>query len=339
MGFLYDNFISGFFSMVIQWIHDALVGDYVIAILLVTLLLRLLLLPLDIKQKRQMRKMTALQSRIEKIKERYANNKDKQQKKIAELYKSEGVSPFSSCLPLVFQLVFLFAFFGAVRSLANHEIVAMVAQAAKDQTTVHLPSFLWIKNIWQPDALSMVEYSTNVLPTSAEFQNIINATPALKDMLPAGFDYAKVVQPTLQQFSFGGAKDFLGQIGVVFQQSNGWFLLPLIAGVSAYFQGIYQFKSGMIQQQGKIMKYGLPIFSVYICAISGTAFAIYWTFTNIFSIIQQMALNAYFNREDEGIDGEKGWRKLLFLKKKSTDVAAKKEGEKDEKRTGNGKDG
>ena len=142
MDFLYNNFISGFFSTVIQWIYNTLTGDYVIAILLVTLLLRLLMLPLDIKQKRQMRKMTGLQEKIEKIKERYANNKEKQQKKTAELYKKEGVSPFSSCLPLLFQMVFLLAFFGAVRTLSNHETVAMIAQAANEGTAVHLPSFL-----------------------------------------------------------------------------------------------------------------------------------------------------------------------------------------------------
>jgi YidC/Oxa1 family membrane protein insertase len=319
LGFLYDNFISGFFSTALQWIHDALTGDYVIAILLVALLLRLVLLPLDVKQKRQMRKITAMQERVDKIKERYANNKEKQQKKISELYKQEGVSPFSSCLPLLFQFVFLLAFFGAVRSLSNHETVAMVAQAAKEGTEVHLPSCLWIKNIWQPDALSLIEYTPNVLPSAADFQNIIAGAPALKEMLPQGFDYAKVVAPTISKYMAGGAQGFFEQIGVVFKQSNGLFLLPVLAGASAYFQGIYQIKSGMVQQQGKIMKYGLPLFSVYICAVTGTAFAIYWTFTNVFSIVQQLALNAYFRREEEN-GGEGGGKEkklsLAFWKRK-----------------------
>ncbi|MFZ5975053.1 MAG: YidC/Oxa1 family membrane protein insertase [Bacillota bacterium] len=325
MGFLYDNFISGFFSTVIQWIHNTLTGDYVIAILLVTLLLRLILLPLDIKQKKQMRKMTALQERTDKIKERYANNKEKQQKKIAELYKQEGVSPFSSCLPLLFQMVFLLAFFGAVRALSNYETVAMVAQAAKEGTAVHLPSFLWIKNIWQPDALALVEKTTNILPTPAEFQAIINSTPALKAMLPAGFDPSFLEVARQPYLLSGQGLGFFEQIGVVFRQSNGWFLLPLLAGASAYFQGVYQMKSGMLQQQGKIMKYGLPLFSVYICAISGTAFAIYWTFTNVFSIIQQAALNAYFKKGENGKPGEKRIKLPFSIKRKNTDEPDTKE--------------
>jgi len=328
LDFLYNNFISDFFSMILQWIHDAITGDYVLAILLVTLLLRLMLLPLDIKQKRQMRKMTAMQERVNKIKERYANNKEKQQKKISEFYKQEGVSPFSSCLPLLFQFVFLLAFFGAVRSLSNHETVAMVAQAAKEGAQVHLPSFLWIKNIWQPDALSLIEKTTNVLPSAADFQNIVNSSQVLKDMLPQGFNadmYNAVTRTTLEPYIVGGAKDFFGQIGVVLKQSNGYFLLPLLAGASAFYMGIYQFKSGMVQQQGKIMKYGLPLFSVYICAVTGSAFAIYWTFTNVFSILQQMVLNKYFQREnDDGDDdGKKRKINLAFWKKKQEDAVEK----------------
>jgi len=194
----------------------------------------------------------------------------------------------------------------------------MVAQAAREGSQVHLPSFLWIKNIWQPDALSLVEYTTNVLPSATDFQNIINGAPALKEMLPNGFDYAKVVAPTLSQYTAGGAQDLFGQIGVVFKQSNGFFLLPLLSGASAFYMGIYQFKSGMLQQQGKIMKYGLPLFSVYICAVTGSAFAIYWTFTNVFSIIQQMALNKYFEREDVngGEDGKEKKRSMAFWKRK-----------------------
>jgi membrane protein insertase Oxa1/YidC/SpoIIIJ len=78
----------------------------------------------------------------------------------------------------------------------------------------------------------------------------------------------------------------------------------------------------MLQQQGKMMKYGLPLFSVYICAVSGTAFAIYWTFTNVFSIIQQTALNAYFNREENGNAGGKKINFKFWKKKENTDEPA-----------------
>ncbi len=300
MGFLYDNFISGFFSTALQWIHDALTGDYVIAILLVALLLRLVLLPLDVKQKRQMRKITAMQERVDKIKERYANNKEKQQKKISELYKQEGVSPFSSCLPLLFQFVFLLAFFGAVRSLSNHETVAMVAQAAKEGTEVHLPSFLWIKNIWQPDALSLIEYTPNVLPSAADFQNIIAGAPALKEMLPQGFDYAKVVAPTISKYMAGGAQGFFEQIGVVFKQSNGLFLLPVLAAHPSGHAN-YQIKSGRWQwcSTGKDHEIRSPAVFGGIPRGHGDGLRHYWTFTNVFSIVQQLALERDCKSEEE----------------------------------------
>lgn len=315
MDFFYNNFIAGFFSEAIKWLYAAVTNDYVLAILIVTIFLKAVMLPLDIKQRLSMRRMTGLQSKIDKIKERYANNPDKQKQKIAELYKSEGVNPFSSCLPLLLQMVFLFALFGAVRTLANTELVNMVANAAREGTTVHLPSFLWIKNIWQPDALSFIEHTTNVLPSPQEFNNILQSTPALKASLPAGFNYEAAIQSTKALYDFGGETNFFAQLGVVFKQSNGWFLMPLISGLSAYFMGVYQARSGMIQQQGKLMKYGLPLFSVYICAVSGAAFAMYWTFSNMISIVQQVAMNAYF-RKKEGTSKTEKRLKLPFLKKK-----------------------
>ncbi len=317
MDFFYNNFIAGFFSEAIKWLYAAVTNDYVLAILIVTIFLKAVMLPLDIKQRLSMRRMTGLQGKMDKIKERYANNPDKQKQKIAELYKSEGVNPFSSCLPLLLQMVFLFALFGAVRTLANTELVNMVANAAREGTTVHLPSFLWIKNIWQPDALSFIEHTTNVLPSPQEFNNILQSTPALKASLPAGFNYEAAIQSTKALYDFGGETNFFAQLGVVFKQSNGWFLMPLISGLSAYFMGVYQARSGMIQQQGKLMKYGLPLFSVYICAVSGAAFAMYWTFSNMISIVQQVAMNAYF-RKKEGTPRTEKRLKLPFLKKKDT---------------------
>lgn len=325
MDFFYNNFIADFFSNVIHWLYAAITNDYVLAILLVTLCLRAVLLPLDIKQRRQMRKTTALQGKMDKIKERYANNPDKQKQKIAELYKNEGINPFSSCLPLLLQMVFLFAFFGAVRTLANTETVNMVVQAAQSGTDVQLPSFLWIKNIWQPDALSFIEHSPNVLPSVDDFNRILQTTPALQEHIPSGFDYQATVASTLQLYDFGGETSFFGQLGVIFKQSNGFFLLPILSGVSSYFMSLYQFKSGMIQQQNKLMLYGLPIFSVYICAVSGTAFAIYWTFTNIISIIQQISLKAYF---DKGGDATKPKKKrLLFGKNKAEHESSAEKGD------------
>ena len=82
------------------------------------------------------------------------------------------------------------------------------------------------------------------------------------------------------------------------------------------------------------MKYGLPLVSVYTCAVSGAAFAIYWTFTNVFSVLQQMVLNKYFQREDGGgdDDGNKKKINLAFWKRKqenavetSVDKVGKKE--------------
>ncbi len=297
-----------------------------LAILLVTLVIRACLLPFDIKQKKSMRNMVKLQPKMEKIKERYASNPDKQKQKTAELYREEGVSPFASCLPMLFQMLFLFAFFGAVRNLANTEMVNLVLDAAKTGKTIDLPSFLWIKNIWQPDAMSFMEYAPNILPTQEAFSGMLFAKNLGHLWLPT-YNYAQIIQPTLQPYLVGGAPGFFSQLGVIFQQSNGYFILPIMSGVSAYFMGVYQSKSGMMQQQGKMMRFGLPLFSVYICSVMGAAFAVYWTFTNVLSIVQQYALNLYYKKKDEEQQGFDGPSKETIIKpeKKKKSLLGKKD--------------
>ncbi|MDU5413136.1 MAG: membrane protein insertase YidC, partial [Clostridium perfringens] len=111
--------ITNLFTMIFQAIHGFVASldifgvgaGYVITIFLLTLLVRLILLPLNIKQTRSQQKMQEIQPEIAKLQKKYKNNPEKAQQEMMKLYKENNVNPMSGCLPLLIQMPILFALY------------------------------------------------------------------------------------------------------------------------------------------------------------------------------------------------------------------------------------
>ena len=95
---------------------DKYVGNFGVSIIIVTILIKIMLLPLTLKQDKSMKEMKKLQPELEKIKDKYANDKQMLNIKTMELYKEHKVNPLGGCLPLLLQLPILFALFGVLRN-------------------------------------------------------------------------------------------------------------------------------------------------------------------------------------------------------------------------------
>lgn len=110
--------------------------NYGLAIILLTVAIKMVLYPLTVKQVKSMKAMQQMAPKMKEIREKYKDNKDgqeKMQREMAALYKDGGVNPFASCLPMLVQMPFLIAIFFAIRAY-NY---------GSD------PSFLWIANLAQ----------------------------------------------------------------------------------------------------------------------------------------------------------------------------------------------
>ena len=124
------------------------VGNYGIAIIIVTILMRIIVFPLTLKQEKSMKKMRDLQPEIEKIKEKYKDSPQEYQQKTAELYRESGVNPLGGCLPLLIQMPVFVALYWAFSGNA-------IPADAK---------FLWF-TLKQPDRLFMIgNFAFNLLP-------------------------------------------------------------------------------------------------------------------------------------------------------------------------------
>jgi YidC/Oxa1 family membrane protein insertase len=313
LDFLSNNFISDFFLLILNGVHS-LIGDYSVAIIVVTVLMRLAMLPLDIKQRTSMRKTALIQPMVESLKKRYANNPQQLQKKTQELYKKEGVRPLAGCLPMLITLPIFFAFFGAMRVLAAQQQVSLILNAQYfGQTAYNLPQWLWVHNFWQPDS-----GLATILPSASEFVSFVqtNATyitpQALHMLSHAGmaqnvsllnFDYTQGVLSTTMP-AYDSLVKSITDANHLTDVNNGWFILPLFAGVTLFFQQkISMSQTPQAAGQNKFMLWFFPLFSVYICASSNAAFSVYWLIANVYALAQLLVLNYIYKKREQKAKG------------------------------------
>ena len=100
---------------VLAWLYE-LVGNFGIAIIILTIVFRIILLPLGIKQIKSMQAMQALQPKIKEIQKRFKGNKQKIQEQTMKLYQEYGVNPLGGCLPLLLQFPILIAMYSVIRA-------------------------------------------------------------------------------------------------------------------------------------------------------------------------------------------------------------------------------
>lgn len=125
--------------LVLVWIKDW-VGYYGIAIILVTILIRLVIWPVYAKSTRTMKRMSKLTPLMTEIKEKYKDDQERQSREMMKLYGDYGVNPLGGCLPMFIQLPVFLAFYG------------MLWRAAE----LRHESFLWVSDLSMPDTLFMI---------------------------------------------------------------------------------------------------------------------------------------------------------------------------------------
>ena len=132
--FGYFGFVSIPFLYVLHFFHR-FTGSYGLDIILLTVLIKILMAPLTHKSFASMKQMQKLQPQMEKLKEKYGNDKEKLNKEIMELYRRNGVNPLGGCLPMVLQFPVFIGLYNALSTPIELR---------------HAP-FLWIKDLSRPD--------------------------------------------------------------------------------------------------------------------------------------------------------------------------------------------
>lgn len=301
---------------------NSVIHNYGWSMVVFTLLIKLLLLPLDYKSRKSMRRMTKLQPQIAKLQKKYANDKEKLNQKSAELYRREGVNPMSGCLPLLVSMAILWIMFAAMRTVANTEMASQALNLLTTGTQAN-ESWLWIKNIWMPDSPFNPVIADNanlrMIPADIWAKVFVSLDPASVTALAQyGIDAATISGETVfaalqtlpiyaQETQLWATMPQLNLLIVnlsIYAHNNGWFILPILAAVTQYLMTLSQPQPAADPNNpaagtNKFMKYFFPLFSLWICSSYNAIFALYWVVSNVFAWVQGLVMNKMFEKMDE----------------------------------------
>lgn len=301
---------------------NSVIHNYGWSMVVFTLLIKLILLPLDYKSRKSMRRMTRLQPQVAKLQKKYANDKEKLNQKTAELYRREGINPMSGCLPMLVSMVILFIMFAAMRTVANTEMASQALGLLTTGTQTN-ESWLWIKNIWMPDSPfnPVIADSANlrIIPADIWAKVFASLDPASVTALAQyGIDAATISGETVfaalqtlpiyaQETQLWTVMPQLNLLIVnlsIYAHNNGWFILPILAAVTQYLMTLSQPQpaadpNNPAASTNKFMKYFFPLFSLWVCSSYNAIFALYWVVSNVFAWVQGLVMNKMFEKMDE----------------------------------------
>jgi YidC/Oxa1 family membrane protein insertase len=153
-GYRFDTVMSGrilrplviFLEWMIKGFYS-FTNSYGLAIILMTIVIKIILYPLTRKSFQSMRKMSSLQPKINEIREKYKNNQQQMNRETQALYKKEGVSPMGGCLPMILQLPIFYALYTVLSSMIE----------------LRNQSFLWIRDLTLPDTVATIKVAVPLL--------------------------------------------------------------------------------------------------------------------------------------------------------------------------------
>lgn len=269
-----------------------LVKDYGLALIIFTILVKLLLFPMSYKQQKSTIKQQALAPKLEKLKKSYANNPEKYQEEQMRLYSEEGINPMASCLPLLIQLPIIYGILDVVYRPLTH--ILRLSKDTISQAIDILSNYFTTNNITPSSSfssrpelsiLSYIKSNPEIFP-----QDLVDKVGSFNNTLFGIIDLGQT--PTLHPEVWN-----LNSVCLI--------LIPILSGVFQLLLTIYtQYKSKQrnpetAQMMGSMnaMLYIMPLFSIWIAYSFPAGVGFYWAISSLFSLVQTIFLYNYFNEE------------------------------------------
>lgn len=144
MSIIYD-----LFGKLLYFIYG-IVNNYGIAIIVFSIIAKLILLPINIKQTKSMQEMNKVQPEVQKLQKKYGSNKEKLNEETMKLYQEHKVNPMGGCLPLLIQMPIIIGLFQVLQKPAKYVFGSDAAYAAIEK------SFLWLPSLGEPDPIHIL---------------------------------------------------------------------------------------------------------------------------------------------------------------------------------------
>lgn len=295
------EFFANLFGYLLSFLYD-LVNNYGVAIILFTVIIKLVLLPLSIKQQRTMQKSAKMQEKMKVIQFKYKNDPEKMNQEIMDLYKNEKMSPFSGCLTAIIQMLLLLSIFYLVRSPITYmekvsaedvnKYVAQLQEEGKEVSNVYpqidlIREYNWLKEKNPDDNnIEKLNIQMNFLGldlSKIPQQNITDYTVYIIPILYIISSFISIRMTTAMQQKQTKKKEETvidGETGKEVEKKE-------------------ENEMDAIMQTNKMMSWMMPIMSISIAFVAPLGLALYWLVNNVLMIVERFVLNKIIKPETE----------------------------------------
>ena len=291
------NFFANIFGYLLQLVYH-LVNNYGLAIISFTVVIKILLLPLSIKQQRSMKKSAELNEKMKVLQFKYKNDPEKLNQEMMNLYKSENMSPFSGCLTSIVQFLFLISIFYLVRSpltymekIPTENINNYVQQLKDDGKTISQVypeidvirdyEFLKEKNP-EDENVEKANIQMNFLGldlSKIPQQNMSDYTVYIIAILYILSSFISIRMTTAMQEKQNKKKQEEKEVKI--DGTTGQELVPQEENN----------EMDAVMQTNKMMSWMMPIMSISIAFVAPLGLALYWLVSNILMIAERLILD------------------------------------------------
>ena len=272
------NFIANIFGYLLEFIYN-LFNNYGLAIIIFSILVKLILLPLTIKQQKTMEKTSKMQEELKSLQFKYKNDPDKLNKEMMDLYKRENMSPFSGCLSSIVQLILILAVFYLVRSPLTYmkkvDVNLIEGYTYQLETKTNYPEVEIIKEFGAENEeiyvnMDFLGLDLSNVPTNnfKDFKNLI---------IPFLYVISSVISTKITMNAQNKKKEKVEE------------------------ENKEESMEDMMQNSTKSMSYMMPIMAFSISLVAPLGLALYWLMSNILMIIERLFINKFISNKEETV--------------------------------------
>ncbi len=296
------------FAWLLRALYE-LTSSYGWALVLFTVVIKLIMLPFQMKSKKSMMRMSRFQPMIKEIQTRYKNNQVKMNEELQRLYAEEGVNPMSGCLWSFLPFPILIALYSIIRqpitrfmmltTTAMQGVIDAVSAAGFDLAAIAMTA--------NDGAVTVKDGLTQLQPYGQI--TLVKAAQELGVALPEGWIH--------MDFSFLGMdlttipSNVIGQIGTGGWAVIGVLLIPIVSGALSFWQSKVSMAGNPAAadpndptaRSSRMMMWMMPIMSLWIGFTLPASLGVYWIANSVLMLVQEKVLNKYFKKsmaaEDE----------------------------------------
>ncbi len=284
------KFFANIFGYVLNFIYG-IVNNYGIAIILFTILLKLIMLPISIKQQKTMKKTTKLQEQVREIQNKYKSDATRMNQEVMDLYKRENMSPFSGCLSSILQIILVISMFYLVsRPLTymkhvepdlinqyaqelqqteggtNYQEIGIIRLKAGEDERVNLNMNFLGLNLSSVPSQNYKDWKVFIIPVLYVITSFISTKVTTN--LNTTKKKEKKIEPDINDNTQELVKKEEEEID-------------------------------MMAEMNKNMMIMMPLMTVSIAIIAPLGLALYWLVNNIFMLMERLLLDKFFKSEEE----------------------------------------